>query len=63
MMRSNFIVGACLAMLIGSALAKPAPWYQWRSKVDGALACSQTALGPGWEKASGPYFNPQCQRR
>jgi hypothetical protein len=43
--------------------AEPAPWFQWRSKADGRLACAQTALGPGWEKASGPYRDPRCERR
>lgn len=56
---------ACLLMiaLAAVAAAKPAPWYQWRSKVDGALVCSQTPLGPGWEKARGPFWNPQCKPR
>jgi hypothetical protein len=42
--------------------AGPAPWWQWRSKLDGRLACSQTPLGPGWEKAAGPYKDSHCEK-
>jgi hypothetical protein len=59
-----------LAILLGLALASPAilnaapaPWYQWRSKPTGAMACSQTPLGPGWEKFSGPYRDARCEIR
>jgi hypothetical protein len=45
-----------------AALAGPAPWYQWRSKVDGKLVCAQTPLGQGWEKASGPYRDSHCNK-
>jgi len=43
--------------------AAPAPWYQWRSKVDGALACSQTPLGAGWVRFAGPYRDAHCAIR
>lgn len=49
-------------LLVASALAGPAPWFQWRSKLNGALACSQTPLGPGWEKSSGPYRDARCEK-
>jgi hypothetical protein len=45
-----------------AALAGPAPWYSWRSKVDGKQVCAQTALGPGWEKAAGPYKDSHCTK-
>ena len=52
-----------LALFVASAaLAGPAPWFQWRSKLNGALACSQTPLGPGWEKSSGPYRDARCEK-
>jgi hypothetical protein len=50
-------------MLTLSAAAAPAPWYQWRSKVDARLVCAQTPLGPGWEQASGPYRDAHCEKR
>ncbi|MEH6435958.1 hypothetical protein [Massilia sp. DD77] len=49
--------------LIGhSAVAAPAPYYQWRSTLNGALACSQTPLGEGWVKARGPYRDAHCEK-
>ena len=54
---------ALLALfLAASASAGPAPWFQWRSKLNGALACSQTPLGPGWEKTGGPYRDARCDK-
>jgi hypothetical protein len=43
--------------------AEPAPFFQWRSKANGSLACSQTPLGPGWERAGGPYRDARCEKR
>jgi hypothetical protein len=51
-----------LACLSGAALAGPAPWFTWRSKVDGKQVCAQTSLGPGWEKAAGPYQDSHCTK-
>lgn len=51
-----------LALSCLPSLAGPAPWYQWRSKLDGTLACSQTPLGQGWDRASGPYRDSRCER-
>jgi len=50
------VLGAC------AALAAPAPYYQWRSKLNGAIACSQTPLGPGWEQFAGPYRDARCEK-
>jgi len=55
-------LAAALALLLSSALAAPAPYYQWRSKLTGALACSQTPLGEGWEKSNGPYRDARCEK-
>jgi hypothetical protein len=51
------LAGAC-AMLA----AAPAPWFKWRSKVDGKQVCHQTPLGRGWEKAGGPYQDSHCEK-
>lgn len=50
-----------LLLCCATAWAKPAPWYRWRSKVDGAISCSPTPLGPGWERAGGPYKDSRCE--
>ena len=59
---STFVSGLLIATVCAGALARPAPWFQWRSKADGALACSQTPLGPGWERAAGPYRDARCEK-
>ncbi|WP_229217925.1 hypothetical protein [Rugamonas apoptosis] len=54
---------ATTLLLASAALwAAPAPWYKWRSKLDGATTCSQTPLGPGWERAGGPYRDSRCEK-
>ncbi len=55
-------VGTLLTGLLTSALAAPAPWFKWRSKLDGQLACAQVSLGSGWEKASAPYKDSRCEK-
>jgi hypothetical protein len=49
-----------LAALSVASLAAPAPWYQWRSKLDGQVHCAQTDPGTGWEKVGGPYQDARC---
>jgi len=55
-------MAALLALACAAALAAPAPWFKWRSKVDGKQVCSQNPLGPGWEKAAGPYRDSHCEK-
>jgi hypothetical protein len=55
-------VTALLACLCVTAVAGPAPWYKWRSKRDGKIVCSQTPLGPGWEKASAGFTDSHCTK-
>ncbi len=47
----------------GAAWAAPAPWYYWRSKLNGARVCAQTSPGEGWVRDSDPYEGPMCQPR
>ncbi len=56
------IVVLITACLCATAVAGPAPWYKWRSKVDGKQVCAQTPLGPGWEQAAGPFRDSHCTR-
>lgn len=57
------IVGAgLLAAVCLQAIAGPAPWYRWRSKVENVVACAQTTLGPGWERTTGPYKDSRCEK-
>jgi hypothetical protein len=52
--------GIALALCCTALTAGPAPWYKWRSKIDGQQVCAQVSLGKGWEKASGPYSDSHC---
>ena len=56
------LITALLLATCMTALAAPAPWYKWRSKVDGTLSCAQSTLGFGWELASGPYKDSRCEK-
>lgn len=45
-----------------AALAQPAPWYWWISKLDSTQrVCAQHMPTQGWERSDGPFRNPQCQ--
>ena len=63
-MHIHRLAAVAAALLLGwqAASAAPASWYLWRSKLNGALACSQTPLGEGWEKSSGPYRDARCEK-
>ena len=53
--------GAVLGLSLTTAQAAPAPWYYWRSKIDGARVCAQVSPGPGWLRDSGPFDGPLCR--
>ncbi|TFW33367.1 hypothetical protein [Massilia horti] len=56
------LLALLLALACVSSLAEPAQWFKWRSKADGTLVCSQTPLGPGWDKVAGGYRDSRCER-
>lgn len=51
-----------LVLMSGFTLAAPAAWFQWRSKLNSVLNCSQTSMGEGWEKVTGPYLDAKCRK-
>ena len=61
-MKSRFAIALPAAVFWVTVLAAPAPWFMWRSKLDGKAFCAQTLPGDGWEKAGGPYQDARCQR-
>ncbi|MGK5026534.1 hypothetical protein [Janthinobacterium sp. RB2R34] len=61
-MKIQHLVAATLLAACTAAFGAPAPWYKWRSKVDGTLSCAQATLGFGWELASGPYKDSRCEK-
>lgn len=61
----NARAGLAFAAVAFSALlqAAPAPWYFWRSKVDGARVCAQVSPGHGWVRDSAAFDGAGCQPR
>lgn len=55
-----FIAGLLLTAVAG---AQPAPWYQWKSKLDGKIICKQTTPGEGWEQVGGPFKDARCEKK
>jgi hypothetical protein len=60
MIRTFVFAFACAAC--AAALAAPAPWYWWESKPEGHRVCSQTPLGPGWQRVGPPYKDSHCEK-
>ena len=58
----KYLLATVLLAMCAGAWAEPAPWYKWRSKIDGTLACAQSTLGFGWELAAGPYKDSRCEK-
>jgi hypothetical protein len=56
------VAGMVLALAASTVSAAPAAFYQWRSKLNGVLVCSQTSPGEGWKQAAGPYKDAQCSK-
>lgn len=50
---------AALALCCAGLSAKPAPWWRWQG-AEGAVACSQTPLGPSWKRVAGPFRDSRC---
>lgn len=57
------VFSAVVLTLAATALAKPAPWYRWSSKLSGQTVCSQHSPGDGWEKSGGPFRDARCEKR
>ncbi|GGH51007.1 hypothetical protein GCM10010975_04310 [Comamonas phosphati] len=54
---------AAQLLLVLPVLATPAPWYLWRSQLDGALTCQQFSPGQAWSQYDGPFADLACQKR
>lgn len=59
-MRLKLSLILALMLLALTAWAKPAPWYWWISKVDGARVCLQNNPGRGWQRSGAPFANGRC---
>lgn len=47
--------------VLASAVAAPAAWYKWRSKLNGTVICAQVMQGE-WERTDGPFKDAQCDK-
>ncbi len=62
MNKYRWSIAVLLVLASGALTAEPAPWWKWRSKLDGSLVCSQTPLGEGWTRAYGPFRDGRCEK-
>lgn len=60
--RTELAIALAGVAFAASALAAPAPWYLWRSKLDGQWFCAQTRPGAGWDKSRGPFKDARCEK-
>jgi hypothetical protein len=61
-MRPHFAILLPCLLVCASVLAAPAPWYLWRSRIDGQVFCAQTSPGVGWQRVGGPYREAHCEK-
>lgn len=54
--------GLLMAACLSAAWAGPAPWYQWRSDLQGQTLCAQVSPGAAWVRVDGPYLDSDCRR-
>ncbi|MCE3261281.1 MAG: hypothetical protein K0R43_360 [Pseudoduganella sp.] len=62
MKRRTALLLAVATLATGAALARPAWWYLYQSRLDGQRACSQTPLGEGWTQIAGPFKDAHCEK-
>jgi hypothetical protein len=56
------LLAVTAALASTAALARPAWWYLYQSRVDGQRACSQSPLGEGWVQMAGPFKDAHCEK-
>lgn len=60
-MKVKYLSLVLMATLVTSAVAAPAAWYRWRSKLNGKEICTQVMQGE-WEKVAGPFRDARCEK-
>ena len=56
------IIALSTLLLSVPTLAQPAPWYLWKSTLNGKTTCQQTMQG-AWVKVDGPFKDARCTKR
>lgn len=52
----RLLLGISALLVSFLAMAAPAPYFQWQSKLDAVVICRQTSPGEGWYLLSGQRF-------
>lgn len=60
--KNTYVAAALCGLLVLGAVAAPAHWYLWRSKLDGKTFCHQISPGEGWERVDGPFRDLRCEK-
>lgn len=58
-MKSAYLFFVLATAVVLSASAASAPWFKWRSKLNGTVICTQVMHGE-WEKMDGPFKDARC---
>jgi hypothetical protein len=58
----HYLIMGLLMSSVLAAVAAPALWYRWRSKLEASYVCSQTVPGEGWVQFSGPFMDGRCEK-
>lgn len=61
--QASCLFGVLLVALQLPVQAGTAPWYLWRSQLDGALTCQLFSPGQAWSLYDGPFADLECQKR
>lgn len=61
MLKKSAALGLALA-LAAVAAAQGAPYYKWRSNLNGRIECQQVMHGE-WKKVDGPFRDSRCTQR
>lgn len=59
---AKIVTTLVLAAAGAVAAAAPAPWYQWRSKIEDSTVCAQFSPGPAWLAVRGPFQDGTCKK-
>lgn len=60
-MKRQYLLFILVTSITSWAIAAPAAWYKWRSKLTGGEVCAQVMHG-NWEKSAGPFKDAQCKK-
>jgi hypothetical protein len=57
------LLAALSFVVCANVFAQAAPFWLWKSRLDGRLFCAQVVRGGGWDKIDGPFRDARCSQR